>query len=52
VSARTGPPDGEIMTLRDVARYLHCHYFTIYKLLAKGAIPALRFGRDWRFKAL
>ena len=51
VSPRTGQPaDGEIMNLRGVANYLHCHYFTIYRLLAKGAFPAFRLGSDWRFR--
>ncbi len=43
MSPRTGQPtDGEMMNLRGVANYLHCHYFTIYSLLAKGAFPAFR----------
>jgi excisionase family DNA binding protein len=36
------------MTIPGVADYLHCHYSTIYRLLSKRAIPAFRFGRDWR----
>jgi hypothetical protein len=35
-----------IMTLRDVFRYLYCHYFTIHRLLGKRAIPAFRLGSD------
>ena len=41
--------DGEIMTLRDVARYLHCEPVTIYRLLSKRAIPGIRAG-DWRLR--
>jgi excisionase family DNA binding protein len=39
----------EIMTIFGVADYLHCHQGTIYRLLAKRAIPAFRLGSDWRF---
>ncbi len=39
------------MTLRDVARYLHCEPVTIYRLLRKRAIPGIRVG-DWRFRRL
>jgi excisionase family DNA binding protein len=42
-------PNNQIMTLREVADYLHCHYFTIHRLLGKRAIPAFRLGSDWRF---
>jgi len=38
-----------IMTVDEVAEYLHCHSSTIYRLLKKGEIPgAFRVGGDWR----
>ncbi len=40
----------EILTVRDVANYLHCHQTTIYRLLRTGQIPAFRVGSYWRFK--
>jgi excisionase family DNA binding protein len=39
----------EIMTVPTLAEFLHCHTFTIYRLLKKKQIPAFRFGSDWRF---
>jgi excisionase family DNA binding protein len=45
---RAGP--GPIMTVRDVAAYLNCHYSTVYRLLRSGAIPGFRLGGDWRFR--
>ena len=38
-----------VMTLPEVAKYLHCHYSTVYRLLNKGKIPTFRVGSDWRF---
>jgi excisionase family DNA binding protein len=40
----------EILTVRDIARYLHCHQSTIYRLANRGEIPAFRLGGGWRFK--
>jgi len=38
-----------MMTVDEVAEYLHCHSSTIYRLLKKGEIPgAFRVGGDWR----
>jgi excisionase family DNA binding protein len=39
----------EIMTLDDVARFLHVHASTVYRLLKNRAIPAFKVGSDWRF---
>jgi excisionase family DNA binding protein len=42
--------ESAVMTLRDVAEYLHCHYTTAHRLANQGKIPgALRLGSDWRF---
>jgi excisionase family DNA binding protein len=44
-------PDAEsnVMTLRDVAEYLHCSYSTAFKLARQGEIPSFRLGANWRF---
>ena len=39
----------EIMTTREVAKYLRLHEITICKLAQEGKIPAVRIGRVWRF---
>lgn len=39
----------EIMTTKEVARYLKLHEITICKFASKGEIPAIRIGRVWRF---
>jgi excisionase family DNA binding protein len=48
-------PAEEIMTVGSLARYLHCHQVTIYRLVKERKIPAfklsggLRSHSDWRF---
>ena len=39
----------EIMTTREVAKYLKLHEITISKLVKEGKIPGVRIGRVWRF---
>ena len=39
----------EIMTTKEVAKYLKLHEITICKFAANGAIPGKRIGRVWRF---
>ena len=39
----------EIMTTKELAKYLKLHEITIGKFAAKGLIPAIRIGRVWRF---
>jgi excisionase family DNA binding protein len=41
--------ESAMLTLRDLADYLNCHYTTAYKLARRGDIPSLRFGGSWRF---
>ena len=38
------------MTVEEVARYLRVHTMTIYRLIQRGDLPAMRVGRGWRFK--
>ena len=39
----------EIMTTKEIAKYLRLHEITICKYAAEGKIPAVRVGRAWRF---
>ena len=39
----------EIMTTKELAKYLKLHEITICKYAAEGKIPAIRIGRIWRF---
>ena len=43
--------ESKVMTLQEVADYLHCHYATVYKLAREGEIPGFRLtlGGSWRF---
>jgi excisionase family DNA binding protein len=40
----------EIMTVKEVAKYLKMKPVTIYKLSKNGKIPAFRVASFWRFK--
>ena len=40
----------EILTLKELARYLHCHTSTLYRLVKTGEIPHFRLGSDFRFR--
>lgn len=39
----------EIMTTKELAKYLKLHEITITKHAGKGKIPAIRIGSVWRF---
>ncbi len=39
----------DVLTVREVANYLHVSHSTIYRLLKQKEIPAFRVGADWRF---
>jgi excisionase family DNA binding protein len=40
----------EIVTVKGLAGYLHCHPSTVYRLVNRGDIPGFRLGGGWRFK--
>ena len=40
----------QIMTPKEAAKYLGFHLVTIYRLLKKSEIPAVKIGGQWRFK--
>lgn len=40
----------QIMTPKEAAKYLGFHLVTVYRLLKKKEIPAVKIGGQWRFK--
>jgi excisionase family DNA binding protein len=40
----------DIMTLEEVAKYLKLKPQTIYSWAQKGKIPAVKLGKEWRFR--
>jgi len=43
-------PEGEILTLDEVAAYLKAGKRTVYRLAQEGKIPAFKLGGTWRFR--
>ena len=43
-------PDGDILTLDEVAAYLKAGKRTVYRLAASGKLPAFKLGGTWRFR--
>jgi len=44
-----GCPMAQILTTKDLAKYLKLTEVTIYKYVKEGKIPAQRVGSRWRF---
>jgi len=42
-------PEAKVITVSELAVYLHVHRSTLYRLLKKGQLPAFKIGSDWRF---
>ena len=42
-------PEAKVITVGELAVYLHVHRSTLYRLLKKGQLPAFKIGSDWRF---
>jgi len=40
----------ELLTLEELSRYLKISKPTLYKMVEKGKIPALKIANQWRFK--
>jgi len=40
----------EILTIKDVAKYLKLAEKTAYRLAAEGKFPGFKVGGSWRFK--
>jgi len=43
-------PDAQLLTMHELATYLHLDEVTVSKLVAGGKIPSLQVDRQWRFK--
>jgi len=41
--------EAKVITIGELAVYLHVHRSTLYRLLKKGQLPAFKIGSDWRF---
>jgi excisionase family DNA binding protein len=39
----------DVVTVDEVAQFLHVHPSTVYRLLKQKRIPAFKVGSDWRF---
>ena len=39
----------EVMTLAEVAEYLHCSRHSLWRMLKRGEIHAMKIGSDYRF---
>lgn len=48
--AKKQGPDGQLLTIHELAAYLHLDEATVNKLVAAGKIPAMQLDRQWRFK--
>jgi excisionase family DNA binding protein len=42
--------DDTFLTTEEVLEYLHVNLRTVYRLIKAGTIPAVRVGRQWRFR--
>lgn len=40
--------DSDVLTLKEVARYLRLHEMTVYGLVRKGKVPMRKVGGQWR----
>jgi excisionase family DNA binding protein len=47
---RKTSPEDEILTIDEVAEYLHLSPQTIYKWAQERRIPAAKLGKEWRFR--
>jgi excisionase family DNA binding protein len=41
----------EFFTLQELMRYLDVSRWTVYRMIEKGYLPAVKIGGQWRFKA-
>jgi excisionase family DNA binding protein len=44
------PTDDTFLTTEEVLEYLNVNLRTVYRLIKAGSIPAVRVGRQWRFR--
>jgi excisionase family DNA binding protein len=43
------PPAPDLMTIDEVAQYLHVNRSTVLRLLKSGSLPGFKVARSWRF---
>src|ERR1051326_6586162 len=48
--AKNRGSDGQLLTMHELATYLHLDEQTVAKLGTAGKIPSLQIDRQWRFK--
>ncbi|HEU5260654.1 MAG TPA: helix-turn-helix domain-containing protein [Gemmatimonadales bacterium] len=48
--SRESSPHNDILTLEEVAAYLRLTPQTIYKWAQEKRIPAVKLGKEWRFR--
>jgi excisionase family DNA binding protein len=39
-----------LMTVKEVARYLHVVQLTVYRMIDRGDLPAVKVGSRWRIR--
>ncbi len=44
------PDRTQIMTTKEIAKYLGVHEMTVYRWLKKGVLPGFKIGGRWRSK--
>jgi excisionase family DNA binding protein len=42
--------DDSLMTLREVAKYLHVVPLTVQRMIYRGDLPAIKVGSRWRIR--
>ena len=42
--------NNDIMTIKDLAKYLNLNEKTAYRLVSEGEIPGFKVGGSWRFR--
>lgn len=40
----------KLLTLYEVAEYLRLNRFTVYRMVERGELPAIKVANQWRFK--
>ena len=45
----TTPHEDRVMTIKEVARYLHISAITAHRLANRGMLPGAKIGHQWRF---
>ena len=49
-AAQQRPERTQIMTTKEIAKYLGVHEMTVYRWLKKGILPGFKIGGRWRSK--